>query len=567
MAAPPEMPPPHRAPPARIPRQPDPVTAPAAHTRATRTARLTRAHRVLTAVIITGAVIIAAIGFTGSYTAVRQLAAAKGFGNFSYLFPIGIDAGICVLLALDLLLTWTRIPYPLLRHTAWLLTTATIAFNGAAAWPDPLGVGMHAVIPVLFVVTVEAARHAIGRLADITANSHMEKVRPTRWLLSPIPTFRLWRRMKLWELRSYEQAITLEQQRLIYQARLHTHYGRAWRRKAPVQSLTALRLIRYGIPLAETAPEGLAAAGIEPGPIPSTPHQKLKAAGADTATIPITEATPAPADPSPPTGNDAEPGHAHHSATEVKPPPQDRALPSDPHTTSSHSPPAPPESTPTPRPSQTPSAAGHPQHQPHDNPRSPGQPHQRPTAHGYISTTPADTPHPARQTARTTQSATTTAQAPTPVPTAADNYYLAWHTFQQHHHREPDPTELSAQLAHQGILGRDNQPIKPKALARYFNQFRIYTIWARHRALTDHPSLETVTKELAHHGITGQYNKPLTTADLAQHHHRFQHRWRTLNHHTQSAATPSTPDTPTASPPAPRPQTSDATTPAPAKAR
>ena len=101
----------------------------------------------------------------------------KGFGAFANVFPIGIDAGICVLLALDLLLTWIRIPFPLLRQTAWLLTAATIAFNGAAAWPDPLGVGMHAVIPVLFVVSVEAARHAIGRIADITADKHMEGVR------------------------------------------------------------------------------------------------------------------------------------------------------------------------------------------------------------------------------------------------------------------------------------------------------------------------------------------------------------------------------------------------------
>lgn len=59
---------------------------------------------------------------------------------------------------------------------AWLLTAATVAFNGAAAWPDPLGVGMHAVMPVLFVVVVEAARHAIGRIADITARKHMEGV-------------------------------------------------------------------------------------------------------------------------------------------------------------------------------------------------------------------------------------------------------------------------------------------------------------------------------------------------------------------------------------------------------
>ncbi|PAZ12026.1 hypothetical protein CLM62_32225 [Streptomyces sp. SA15] len=242
--------------------------------------QLTRMHRVLIGVVVSGAVIIAGIGFAGSYAAVRELALQKGFGNFSYVFPIGIDAGICVLLALDLLLTWIRIPFPLLRQTAWLLTAATIAFNGAAAWPDPLGVGMHGVIPILFVVSVEAARHAIGRIADITADKHMEGVRLTRWLLSPLPTFLLWRRMKLWELRSYEQVIKLEQERLVYQARLRSRFGRAWRRKAPVESLMPLRLARYGVPLAETAPAGLAAAGIEPALLPPAPQQALDAAPA-----------------------------------------------------------------------------------------------------------------------------------------------------------------------------------------------------------------------------------------------------------------------------------------------
>ncbi|WP_327354248.1 DUF2637 domain-containing protein [Streptomyces sp. NBC_01304] len=234
---------------------------------------LTRTHRILIGVVVAGAVVIAAIGFSGSYAAVRELAEKKGFGGFAPYFPIGIDAGICVLLALDLLLTWIRIPFPLLRQTAWLLTAATIAFNGAAAWPDPLGVGMHAVIPILFVVAVEAARHAVGRIADITADKHMEGVRLTRWLLSPLPTFLLWRRMKLWELRSYDEVIKLEQERLVYQARLRSRYGRAWRRKAPVESLMPLRLARYGVPLKDTAPEGLAAAGIEPAVLPPAPKQ------------------------------------------------------------------------------------------------------------------------------------------------------------------------------------------------------------------------------------------------------------------------------------------------------
>ncbi|NKQ25991.1 DUF2637 domain-containing protein [Streptomyces galbus] len=280
-------------------------------------------HRVLIGVVVTGAVIIAGIGFAGSYAAVRELAIKKGFGNFSYVFPVGIDAGICVLLALDLLLTWIRIPFPLLRQTAWLLTAATIAFNGAAAWPDPLGVGMHAVIPVLFVVSVEAARHAIGRIADITADKHMEGVRLTRWLLSPVPTFLLWRRMKLWELRSYEQVIKLEQERLVYQARLRSRFGRAWRRKAPVESLMPLRLARYGVPLAETAPAGLAAAGIEPVLLPPAPPQQQALAAvpefAGVAAGGRTAAGPAPVAPVAPA---AVPGPARRSEPPAEPEPE-----------------------------------------------------------------------------------------------------------------------------------------------------------------------------------------------------------------------------------------------------
>ena len=221
---------------------------------------LTRAQRAAIGCIAVGALLIAVIGFSGSYVAVQGLAQRKGFGFFAYVFPIGVDVGIAVLLALDLVLTWLRIPFPLLRQTAWLLTAATIVFNAASAWPDPLAVAMHAIIPVLFVVVVEAGRHAVGRLADISVDRHMESVRLVRWLLAPVPTFRLWRRMKLWELRSYEQVVQLEQARLVYRTRLRATYGRSWRRRAPVELLLPLKLARYGVPLPEMAAAGTAAA-------------------------------------------------------------------------------------------------------------------------------------------------------------------------------------------------------------------------------------------------------------------------------------------------------------------
>lgn len=287
---------------------------------------LTTTQRWLTVAVAAFAIVIAGIGFAGSYTAVRELALAKGFGWFAQVFPIGLDAGIGATLALDLLLTWLRIPFPLLRHTAWLLTAATIAFNAAAAWPDPLGVGMHGIIPVLFVVVVEAARHSIGRLADITADRHMESVRLIRWLLAPWPTFRLWRRMKLWELRSYDEVVRLEQERLVYRARLRARYGRAWRRKAPVDMLLPLRLARYGVALADApaAIETATAAAMPTATATATPKRTRSAATPKpatpalpaTATATATMERPATEEPAtvPATTGDAayEPGTPQH---------------------------------------------------------------------------------------------------------------------------------------------------------------------------------------------------------------------------------------------------------------
>ncbi|MGW2742351.1 DUF2637 domain-containing protein [Streptomyces sp. NPDC001450] len=303
--------------------------------------QLTALQRRLVAGVALGGAAIAVIGFIGSYAAVRRLALAKGFGSFAMLFPVGLDCGILVLLALDLLLTWLRMPLALLRHIAWMLTAATIAFNGAAAWPDPIGVGMHATIPVLFVAVVEAARHAIGTAADITAARHMESVRLSRWLLAPVGTFLLWRRMKLYELRSYEAVIALEQERLIERARLRRRYGWRWRSQAPLDEVLALRLTRYGRPLTpvegvldvDDAPAALApAVGYVVGYAPAADEGALALQGAPALPAPPSAAPNegAPERPAPePEGAPAEPDPTDEGAPE-RPAADDEGAPDEP---------------------------------------------------------------------------------------------------------------------------------------------------------------------------------------------------------------------------------------------
>lgn len=213
----------------------------------TTTQPLTRTQKTLIG-IVTGAVLtIATLGFIGSYTAVTKLAIAKGFGQFAHAFPIAVDAGIIAFLALDLLLTWRRIPYPLLRYTAWGLTAATIAFNAVVSWPDPVGVSMHGVIPILFVIAVEAARHAVGRIAEIVADKHIEGPNVSRWFLNPFNTFILWRRQRLWGIRTWDEVLGLERERRIYIGKLRKQHGRGWRRKATADQLLVLRLAKDGM--------------------------------------------------------------------------------------------------------------------------------------------------------------------------------------------------------------------------------------------------------------------------------------------------------------------------------
>lgn len=211
---------------------------------------LDRKQKILVTLVVVGALFIAGLGFVGSYNAVSALAAAEHFGSFSNKFPIGVDVGIGVFLALDLVLAGLRMPYPVLRPAAWFLTAATILFNASASG-DWLGAGMHAVIPLQFIVVIEAGRHAVVRIANLKAHKHIESPPIMRWILSPVPTFRIWRRMRLWQLPSYETVIAIERERRVFRTRLKHRYGQQWRTAVSEVERLALELSRYGVSVAD----------------------------------------------------------------------------------------------------------------------------------------------------------------------------------------------------------------------------------------------------------------------------------------------------------------------------
>ncbi|MGY3341021.1 hypothetical protein ACVW0K_007214 [Streptomyces filamentosus] len=214
-----------------------------------------RAMRWVIGTSIAAAVIVAAIGFTGSYGALRTLAEREHFGWFAVLFPIGVDAGIIGMYGLDLLLVWLRMPKMLPRLIAHILTAATIGFNAAAAegtvLGNPLGAWMHAILPLLFVATVETARHLVIRLNQLSHKTESDQIPLHRWLLSPWTAWRTYRRMRLRGITGYARVVELDRELDVYEAWLRHTHGKGWKKKAGANAMLPFQMARYGLSVEE----------------------------------------------------------------------------------------------------------------------------------------------------------------------------------------------------------------------------------------------------------------------------------------------------------------------------
>lgn len=195
------------------------------------------------AVRVTGALaaVLGLIGFANSFRAVAGAARAS-FGVLAVTVPIGVDMGIAVFSALDIVLARLDLRPRWVRLVPWSLTAATVYLNVTGQHTGFARVA-HAVFPALWVIAVEVAAHVVRVRAGLAAGTAMDRIRPSRWLLAPVPTARLMRRMVLWEIRSYPDALRRERDRLLALTELQDTYGRlAWRWRAPRRTRALYRL-------------------------------------------------------------------------------------------------------------------------------------------------------------------------------------------------------------------------------------------------------------------------------------------------------------------------------------
>ncbi|MCQ8833753.1 DUF2637 domain-containing protein [Streptomyces malaysiensis] len=179
------------------------------------------------ALIIVAALTLAGIGLYLSFEHVASFAYEElNFGSLrkGQLFAVGVDTGIMVMIAVDLLMAWLKRAISWIRYPVWLLTGATVVLNAASGAPrdrawellDYVAAFAHAVVPVLFIMVVELGRTSIDRVVRPDDQEERDSIPWDRWLLAPVPTWRIYRRMRLWGITSYPEMIRRDQDLLAY---------------------------------------------------------------------------------------------------------------------------------------------------------------------------------------------------------------------------------------------------------------------------------------------------------------------------------------------------------------
>ncbi|GAA3852650.1 DUF2637 domain-containing protein [Streptomyces lannensis] len=233
---------------------------------------------------------VGALGLIASFDAVSSAASRWGFGE-PWMLPVGIDVAIPVFTVANLLLIRMDMALAWVRFVPWALTLVTCGLNVAAGHSLWAKVA-HGTMPLLWVVFSEIGAHVYAVRIGAATGRRMEKVRFSRWMLAPFSTFALWRRMTLWEITSYSEALKRERERQLARARLRERHGRRWRSKTPRPERVLLKLGELA-PASEDVPPVVPQQAAEPKPeAPKPPRKRPTSAKGKrkTATAPRTPA-------------------------------------------------------------------------------------------------------------------------------------------------------------------------------------------------------------------------------------------------------------------------------------
>ncbi|MGP3924776.1 DUF2637 domain-containing protein [Streptomyces sp. 8N616] len=233
---------------------------------------LTRPEMGLTGFAAVAAAGVGALGLASSFDAVSAAAEHWDFGA-PWMLPIGIDIAIPVFTAANLLLIRLNMPLAWVRFVPWALTLVTCWLNVAAGHSLSAKLA-HGTMPLLWVVFSEIASHIYAVRIGAATGKRMEKIRRSRWLLAFPSTFALWRRMTLWEITSYSEALRRERERQLARAELRERHGWRWRSRTARRERVLLKLGELTPARDELPPEPPKQPEPPKGEVPKPPRKR-----------------------------------------------------------------------------------------------------------------------------------------------------------------------------------------------------------------------------------------------------------------------------------------------------
>ncbi|MFJ2890295.1 DUF2637 domain-containing protein [Streptomyces sp. NPDC087305] len=219
---------------------------------------------------------VGALGLISSFDAVSAAAASWGF-SAPWMLPVGIDVSIPVFTVANLLLIRMDMALAWVRFVPWVLTLITCGLNIAAGHSLSAKVA-HGTMPLLWVVFSEIGAHVYAVRIGAATGRRMEKIRFSRWLLAFPSTFALWRRMTLWEITSYSEALAREKERQLARADLRETHGRQWRTKTPRRERVMLRMGDLAPATEDTTPAAPPSKALSELPVDARPRPRRQTA-------------------------------------------------------------------------------------------------------------------------------------------------------------------------------------------------------------------------------------------------------------------------------------------------
>lgn len=211
---------------------------------------LTAPQKVTLGLLGAASAALAAMSFSGMFTAVRT-AMTPFFAAGAWMIPVGTDLGIILTSVFSVFFEWLGMTVGAVgaRVATLVFIGLQLGINISAGHGNPEGSAGHAVLPLLFVVILEAWQYFIRRRRGLgkprKPGKDRERIPFARYRADWRGSRELRKFMVLWGIDGYAEALDTMQRIQRAKASLALVYGVSWREECPADILLMLGTAKF----------------------------------------------------------------------------------------------------------------------------------------------------------------------------------------------------------------------------------------------------------------------------------------------------------------------------------